>query len=83
MRGLGSCAPGVTLPLAGPLPALLRCQRRPPPALRAALSCACGLQRGRRRGWGCDGLGNGARGKGREGAEGIDVDCALDGAVEL
>ena len=30
VRGLGSCAPGVTLPLAGPLPALLRCQRRTP-----------------------------------------------------
>jgi len=28
VRGLGACAPGVTLPLAGPLPALLRCQRR-------------------------------------------------------
>ena len=38
VRGVGSCAPGVTLPLAGPLPALLRCQRRPPPAPRAALS---------------------------------------------
>jgi len=28
VRGLGACAPGVTLPLAGPLPALLRCQRQ-------------------------------------------------------
>ena len=46
VRGLGPCAPGVTRPLAGPLPALLWCQRRPPPAPRAALSCACGPQRG-------------------------------------
>ena len=28
------------------------------------------------RGWGRDGLGTGARGRGREGADGVDVDCA-------
>ena len=30
------------------------------------------------RGWGRDGLGTGARGRGREGAEGVDVDHALE-----
>ena len=30
------------------------------------------------RGWGRDGLGTGARGRGREGAEGVDVDYALE-----
>jgi NitT/TauT family transport system substrate-binding protein len=29
------------------------------------------------RGWGRDGLGTGAQGRGREGAEGVDVDYAL------
>ena len=83
MRGLGSRAPGVTLPLAGPLPALLRCQWRPPPALRAALSCAYGLQRGAACGAGGVMAWERGAGKGRAGAEGIDVDCALDGVVEL
>ena len=69
VRGLGSCAPGVTRPLAGPLPALLRCQRRPAAAPRATLSCAGGLQRGAACGAGGvtdweRGSGEGARGRG-------------------
>jgi hypothetical protein len=34
--------------------------------------CACGSS-GRRAGWGRDGLGTGAQGRGSEGAEGVDV----------
>jgi hypothetical protein len=42
-------------------------------ALCLRLQRGCGV-----RGWGRDGLGAGGAGKGREGAEGVDVDYALD-----
>ena len=43
---------------------------------RRGRRCACGSSGGGVRGWGRDVLGTGA-GKGREGAEGVDVDYAL------
>ena len=46
VRSLGSCAPGVTLPLAGPLPALLRCQRRAAPGAPRGPELCLRLQRG-------------------------------------
>ena len=64
VRGLGSCAPGVTLPLAGPLPALLRCQAATPRVPRGFELCLRAPAGGGVRGWGCDGLGTGARGRG-------------------
>ena len=41
-------------------------------ALCLRLQRGCGV-----RAWGADGLGTGAQGRGREGAEGVDVDYAL------
>jgi hypothetical protein len=41
--------------------------------MRLRLQRGCGV-----RAWGPDGLGTGAQGRGRAGAEGVDVDYALD-----